>query len=139
MSASVGEPGRCDLAQVLEATVSLLKEREIAGQILGIEIHEDIPLDHAALVTLAAVVLHTAELRARLAEWIGTTIANFCTLSAQVEAIGAEAVDFGPPPLPQAAECQPANVAELVAIRQALHDVAATPNAPANLPLPYLT
>ena len=138
MSAHISEPERLELAQALEATVSLLKEREIAGQILGIEIHEDIPLDHAALVTLAAVVLHTAELRARLLEWIGTTIANFCTLSAQVEAIGSEAVDFGPPPA-QATECQPANVAELVAIRQALHDVAATPNAAANLPLPYLT
>lgn len=110
------EPEARELTQVLDATAVLLGERGIAAQILGVELDEAAARDPAALHTLAALVVHTAELRARLLEWIDLSISTYCTFSAQVEAVGAALT--GAP-----IESRMRTNADLAATQEALADV----------------
>ena len=105
-----------ELAQVLDAVTVLLGESGIAAQILGVELDAAALGDAATLEAIARVVVHTDELRARLLEWIRTSIATYCTFSAQVEAVGAALT--GAP-----IESRMRTNADLAAIQEALADV----------------
>lgn len=106
---------RREEAQVVAATALILEDPVSALHILGVELDASLS-DPATLRTIAAVVVHTAELRARLLDRIGDVISTFCTLHASVEAVGA--VLSGTP-----IERRLAKNVDLAAVRDALADV----------------
>lgn len=110
------EAERAEEAHVIETTAAMLADSRCSWFVLGFEVGDAVASDDAALRSIATVIVHTAEWRARLLEWIDVSISTYCTLSAQVEAIGA-ALSGAP------IESRMRTNADLAAIQEALVDV----------------
>ena len=107
---------RREEAQVVAATALILGDPASALHILGIGFDDASLSEPSTMRTVAHVVVHTAELRARLLECIAGIISTYCTLHASVEAVGAS---LSGTPIEARA---PRNV-DLAAVRDALADV----------------